>query len=34
LYKKLGKLDSKLVKTNMTLNGVGAIAPLSLKGLL
>jgi hypothetical protein len=31
LYKKLGKLDSKLIKTNMTLNRVGGDSPIDAK---
>jgi hypothetical protein len=33
LYKKLGKLDDELVKTNMTLNGIGTDSSIKAKGV-
>ena len=33
LYKKLGGVDSELIKTHMTINGVGGCEPLSAKGV-
>jgi hypothetical protein len=33
LYRKLGKQDDKLVKTNMTLNGVGTDSSIKSKGV-
>jgi hypothetical protein len=33
LYKKLGKLDDELVKTNMTLSGVGTDSSIKAKGV-
>ena len=34
LYKRLGGKDEELIKTNMTVNGMGGGDPLVLKGLL
>ena len=33
LYKKLGGVDSELIKTHMKINGVGGCEPLSAKGV-
>jgi hypothetical protein len=33
LYRKLGKRDDKLVKTNMMLNGVGSDSSIKAKGV-
>ena len=33
LYKKLGGTDEELIKTNMTINGVGGCDPISAKGV-
>jgi hypothetical protein len=33
LYRKLGKQDEDLVKTNMTLNGVGTDSSIKAKGV-
>ena len=33
LYKKLGGMDEELIKTNMTVSGVGGSEPLSTKGV-
>ena len=33
LYKKLGRKDEELIKTNMTVSGVGGVIPLVPKGL-
>ena len=33
LYKKLGGQDEDLIKTNMTVGGVGGSEPLSAKGV-
>ena len=33
LYKKLGGQDEDLIKTNMTISGVGGSEPLSAKGV-
>ena len=32
LFKKFGSLDEKLVKTNMTISGVGGGNPIGTKG--
>jgi hypothetical protein len=34
LYRKLGKHDDELVKTNMTLNGVGTDSSIKAKGVM
>jgi hypothetical protein len=34
LYRKLGKLDDELVKTNMTLSGVGTDSSIKAKGFM
>ena len=33
LYKKLGGIDEELIKTNMTISGVGGGAPIPAKGV-
>ena len=33
LYKKLGRKDEELIKTNMTVSGVGGGDPISAKGV-
>jgi hypothetical protein len=33
LYRKLGKQDDELVKTNMTLSGVGTDSSIKAKGV-
>jgi hypothetical protein len=33
LYRKLGKQDNKLIKTNMTLSGVGSNTPIEARGV-
>jgi hypothetical protein len=33
LYKKLGGTDEELVRTNMTITGVGGGAPISARGI-
>jgi CO dehydrogenase/acetyl-CoA synthase gamma subunit (corrinoid Fe-S protein) len=33
LYRKLGKQDDELVKTNMNLNGVGTDSSIKAKGV-
>lgn len=33
LFKKLGKADEKLIRINMTLNGVGEKDPIEAKGV-
>jgi hypothetical protein len=33
LYRKLGKQDDELVKTNMTLNGVGTDSSIKARGV-
>ena len=33
LYKKLGGTDEELIKTNMTISGVGGGAPIPAKGV-
>jgi hypothetical protein len=34
LYRKLGKQDDKLVKTNMTLSGIGSDSSIKAKGVM
>jgi hypothetical protein len=34
LYKKLGGMDEELIKTNMTVNGIGGGDPIGARGLL
>jgi hypothetical protein len=33
LYKKLGGIDDELVKTNMTITGIGGGAPILARGI-
>jgi hypothetical protein len=33
LYRKLGKQDNELIRTNMTLSGVGSNSPIEAKGV-
>jgi hypothetical protein len=34
LFKKLGGLDDELIKTNMTVSGVGGGKPMGAKGVI
>jgi hypothetical protein len=34
LFKKLGGSDEELIKTNMTVNGVGGSKPMGAKGVI
>jgi hypothetical protein len=34
LFKKLGGSDDELIKTNMTISGVGGVEPIGAKGVI